>query len=168
MSENSPQQLDKAALRVASNAKLAVVAARFNAHIVDMLVVRAKQALRDHGVSAERIQVIRVPGVFELPLACQWALADKEIGAVIALGAVIRGDTPHFDFVAGEGARGCMDVMLKMDKPVVFGVLTTNDEAQALARSDAERGDKGYEAALAALEMLAVRTSLSQAGASHE
>lgn len=160
MSENSPKQLSKETLLAKPGAKFVLVAARFNAHVVDELVDRAREALRDHQVASENIRVLRVPGVFELPLACQWALAEPDVVAAVALGAVIRGDTPHFDFVAGEGARGCMDAMLRTNKPVVFGVLTTNDEAQALQRSDAKRGDKGYEAGLAALEMLAMQSTL--------
>ena len=162
MSENSPHQLSRELLRVDAEAEFALVASRFNAHIVDPMLERAQAALREHGVDERRIFVHRVPGVYELPVACRWALDAPKVSAVIGLGAVVRGDTPHFDYVAGEGARGLMDVMLQTGKPVVFGVLTTNDEAQALERADPNRGDKGYEAGLAALEMVALGARISR------
>lgn len=134
-------------------ARFAIAAARFNHSIVDRLLEGARSCLARHGVAPDHIEVVRVPGAFELPLVAKTML-DAGFDAVIALGTIVRGDTPHFDFVASESARGVGEVALLTGKPVIFGVLTTDNEAQALARAGGEHGNKGEEAALAALEMV--------------
>lgn len=136
--------------------RLAVIAGRFNSFVVDHLVTGTLATLKANGVAEEDIHLYHVPGCFELPLTAQRVAATGTVDAVICLGAVIRGDTPHFEYVAGECARGLQDVALKHDLPVVFGVLTTDDEAQAQARSDPEGDNKGVDAANTALEMLGV------------
>lgn len=137
--------------------RVALLATRWNTGIVNALVAGAEQALRDWGLSSAQWQRIDVPGAFELPLACELVARARSADAVVALGAVIRGETPHFDFVAGECARGLQDVALRHALPVGFGVLTVDNEQQALARCTPDRSNKGYEAALAALEMLRLR-----------
>ena len=135
------------------DARFAIAVARFNRDICDALLAGALDTFGEHGVSAARVTVVRVPGAFELPLAAQRLLRHGDYAAVVALGAVIRGETPHFDYVSGECARGIARVSLDSGVPVIFGVLTTDDHAQALARAGGEVGNKGSEAALAALEM---------------
>ena len=134
--------------------RVAIVAARFNAPLVDQLVDGATRAWSAHGGSADELLVVRVPGAFELPLAALKFAASGEYHAVIALGCVIRGDTPHFDYVAGECARGLMDASLATGVPVIFGVLTTDTQAQAEERADVNRMNKGRESMEAALEMI--------------
>ena len=138
----------------AVGARVAIVAARFNAALVDQLIEGASRAFLAHGGSAESLLVTRVPGAFELPLAALRFAACGEYQAVIALGCVIRGDTPHFDFVAGECARGLMDAGLASGVPVIFGVLTTETQAQAEERASLTRMNKGGESMEAALEMI--------------
>ena len=135
-----------------AGARVAIVAARFNAGVVDALLAGAEQTLARHGV---RTEVSRVPGAFELPFAARRLAVSGRFEAVITLGAVIRGGTPHFDYVCAESARGVMQAGLDADLPVVFGVLTCDDQAQAAARAGGDEGNKGHEAALAALEMIA-------------
>ncbi len=137
-----------------------VVAARFNAFVVDPMVEGALRALREAGVLDERVFVCRVPGAFELPLAAQSIIQRLKPAGVIALGAVIRGGTPHFDYVCAECARGINDVSLRTGVPVAFGVLTTDNEEQAVERAALDRGDKGGEAARAVLEMVELQASL--------
>ena len=137
----------------ANGARVAVVAARFNGFVVERLVSGALQTLRAQGVREENLLLVRVPGAFEIPLATRKLAASGGYDAVIALGAVIRGETPHFDYVAGECARGLSRVMLDTGVPVAFGVLTCDTAEQALARAGGEAGNKGTDAALAALEM---------------
>ena len=137
-----------------ADARIAIVATRWNVEIVDAVVEGARRCLADWGVPAERVKLFRAPGAYELPLACSALLDSGGYDGVIALGAVIRGDTPHFDFVAGECARGLMDVQLSHGLPVGFGVLTVNETAQAVERAGTGKDNKGYEAAAAALEMV--------------
>jgi 6,7-dimethyl-8-ribityllumazine synthase len=134
--------------------KFAIVAGRFNAYIVDSLVGGAIDTLVRHGVDAKDITLIKVPGCFELPLAAKRA-ADSKAGyhAIIALGAVIRGATPHFDYVAGQCAAGLARVSLEASIPVAFGVLTTDSIEQAIERAGTKAGNKGSDAAATALEM---------------
>ncbi len=134
--------------------RVVLVAARFNAVLVDQLVDGARQAWRKHGGDAADLLVERVPGAFELPLAAKMFAASGRVDAVVALGCVIRGDTPHFDYVAGECARGLMDAGLQTGVPVIFGVLTTETLAQAEERADVTRMNKGRESLEAALEMI--------------
>lgn len=141
-------------LKLSGNGKrIAIVAARFNNFIVDAMVHAAVETLWNHEVAEENIKVYRVPGAFELPLAAQKIAAESKFDAVLCFGCVIRGDTPHFDYVCNEAARGIQDVALKYNMPVIFGVLTTDNTAQAEARVS-EEDNKGNDAALAALEML--------------
>lgn len=133
--------------------KIAIVAARFNAFVVDQMVAGAQQNLLANGMVAENILLVKVPGAYELPLASQALTSREDIAAVIALGCVIRGDTAHFDFVAGEASAGISRVSLESNKPVAFGVLTTDTVEQALARASMDAGNKGADAAMVALEM---------------
>jgi 6,7-dimethyl-8-ribityllumazine synthase len=134
----------------ATGKRFAIVVAGFYADLAAWLEDGARRGLRDCGVDEELIEVVRVPGCFELPLAARRMIGGGRIDGVVALGVVIRGDTPHFDFVAGECARGIMDVQLATNIPIGFGILTTETRAQAEERADPARGDKGYEAAVAA------------------
>jgi 6,7-dimethyl-8-ribityllumazine synthase len=138
---------------VAGGARIAIVAARFNALVVDKLVKGALDALQAQGIRSESLTLVRVPGAFEIPLTVKKLAASGVYDAIIALGAVIRGETPHFDLVAGECARGISRVALDSGVPVAFGVLTCNTLEQALARAGGSAGNKGADAALAALQM---------------
>ncbi|MFT4046131.1 MAG: 6,7-dimethyl-8-ribityllumazine synthase [Solimonas sp.] len=142
-----------------AKAKIAIVATRWNVEIVDALVDGARAALRDWGVNDKRVGFFRAPGAYEMPLAAKLLLEGGYDG-VVALGAVIRGDTPHFDYVAGECARGLIDVQLATGQPVGFGVLTVNTVRQAVERAGPGPTNKGYEAAAAMLEMLRLRKEL--------
>lgn len=133
--------------------RVAVVASRFNETIGKRLLDGALDCLRKHGVREDEISVAWVPGAYELPLAARRFAASGEVDAVVCVGAVIRGETPHFDFVAQSAARGISDVARDTGVPVTFGVLTTDDSAQAAERAGGKMGNKGFEAALAALEM---------------
>lgn len=138
-----------AALPDCRGKRFAIVAAGFYGDLTAQLLDGARRGLRDCGASDDAIDVFGVPGCFELPLACK-RVAARGYDGVVALGVVVRGDTPHFDYVAGECARGLMNVQLQTDVPIGFGVLTTENLAQAKERADPARGDKGYEAAVAA------------------
>jgi len=134
-------------------ARFAIVAGRFNSFIVDHLVSGAVDTLVRHGVEAKAIDVAYAPGAFEIPLVAQRLAASKQYDAIIAVGCVIRGATPHFEYVAGECAKGIAAVALKFDIPVAFGVLTVDTIEQAVERAGTKAGNKGAEAALSALEM---------------
>ncbi len=142
----------------------AIVAARFYSELSDWLVDGAKRALTACGVDENDIMVYDVPGCFELPLACRLVIDNEAVDGVVAVGAVIRGETSHFDFVAGECARGIMDVQLSFGVPIGFGVLTTDNMEQAQERADPKQGDKGYEAAMAAAALLQIPKKLPRAG----
>jgi 6,7-dimethyl-8-ribityllumazine synthase len=131
--------------------KFAIVVARFNSHITEKLLEGAVEALKK--ANAAEHKVFSVPGAFELPLAAKKLARRGGYDAVIALGAVIRGDTPHFDYVAGEAARGLQNVALDTGVPVIFGVLTTDNLEQAEARAGGAHGNKGFDAAMTAIEM---------------
>ncbi len=135
--------------------RVAVVSASFYAGLAAQLEDGALRGLAACGVAADATTVRRVPGCFELPLVARLLIDSGRYDAIVALGVVVRGDTPHFEYVAGECSRGIMDVQLSTRVPIGFGVLTTNTLAQAEERADPERGDKGFEAALAALAVLA-------------
>lgn len=141
--------------------RVALLATRWNVEIIDALLDGAHRALADWGVDPANVGVFHAPGAYELPLASQALLDGGNWDAVVALGAVIRGDTPHFDYVAGECARGLLDVQLKFAKPVAFGVLTVNTVEQAVERTGAGDDNKGYEAVSAALDMLRLIRSAS-------
>jgi 6,7-dimethyl-8-ribityllumazine synthase len=133
--------------------RFAVVASRFNHSIVERLVDGALDALVRHGASADDIDVVWVPGAWELPMAARRLLASERYDALVVVGAVIRGDTPHFDFVAGEASRGLSTASNDFDVPIGFGLLTCDNNEQAEARAGGVHGNKGWDAALAALEM---------------
>lgn len=135
---------------------IAIVAAEFNHFIVQQLVDGALDALSRNGVQEKNISLAWVPGAFELPLAADVLAGKGEHDAVIALGAVIRGGTPHFDYVAGECSRGLAQVGLKYGLPVIFGVLTTDNIDQALERAGTGAGNKGFDTAVAALQMISL------------
>ncbi len=137
-----------------AKAHYCIVAARFNSFIVDSLIEGAVDALRRHGVSNDHIKIIRVPGAFEMPLALKKVAQQVPCDALIALGAVIRGGTPHFDFVAGACSQGVAQIMLETEKPIAFGVLTTDTIEQAIERAGTKAGNKGAEAAMTAMEMV--------------
>ena len=146
---------------VDAGGRYAIVAGRFNEFITSRLVSGAEDALARHGVDTDtRLDVIWVPGAFEIPLVCQKIAASGEYAAVMALGAVIRGSTPHFDFVASEVSKGVANASMKTGVPIVFGVLTVENRRQALVRSvidgDVDGDNKGGEAAVTALEMISV------------
>lgn len=139
-----------------ASGRYAVVAARFNPSVVDALVEGALTTLDAHGVAREDITLVRVPGAFELPQAALKLAATARYDAVIALGAVVRGGTPHFEYVSAACAQGLAAASLRAECPLLFGVLTTDDGEQARARAGGDKGNKGEEAALAALEMVSV------------
>ncbi|HEY1693024.1 MAG TPA: 6,7-dimethyl-8-ribityllumazine synthase [Polyangiaceae bacterium] len=151
-------------LVVPRGAKFAVVASRFNHFIVDRLVEGAVDALVRHGADARNVTVVRVPGAFELPLVVRRLAASGKVDAVVALGAVIRGSTPHFDYVAGEAAKGIGAVAASSDVPVSFGVLTTETIEQAVERAGTKHGNKGWDAAVSAIEMVSLARVLGEAG----
>jgi 6,7-dimethyl-8-ribityllumazine synthase len=146
----------------ATGKRFAIVVARFYGDLADMLVDGAKRGLVD--CNAAEADVYNVPGCFELPLACRNLIDTDRYDALVALGVVIRGETPHFDFVAGECARGIMDVQLSTSVPIGFGVLTTDNVAQAQERADPKKGDKGFEAAIAAVTLLGITAGVPRAG----
>ena len=146
-----------------SGARFAIVASRFNDFIVDRLISGAIDALVRHGVEASRITLVRVPGSWEIPIACSKIASKGKVDAIIALGCVIRGATPHFDYVAGECARGVAEVAREAGErgvAVTFGVLTTDTIEQAIERAGTKAGNKGTDAALAAVEMASLFAQL--------
>ena len=136
------------------DARFCLVTSRFNSFIVEALISGAIDALTRHGARPEDIHVVKVPGAYELPLAVQKAASSGRYDAIVALGAVIRGSTPHFDYVAGECVKGISMISLKHDIPVAFGVLTVDTIEQAIERAGTKAGNKGAEAALSAIEMI--------------
>lgn len=141
--------------------KVSVVVARWNSMVTDEMRDGAIQALEAKGIPPEAIQVVSCPGSFELPLACKWLVEREETDGVIAIGAVIRGDTPHFDYVCQAVTNGIRELNLQTGKPVSFGVLTTDTVKQAIERAGQDRGNKGAEAALALCDMLELKAELS-------
>jgi 6,7-dimethyl-8-ribityllumazine synthase len=144
--------------------RVAIVVSRFNDHITGELLDGARHALRAHNVAESEVTVAWVPGAFELPLVAKHLASSGSCDAVVCLGAVIRGDTPHFDFVAGEAARGLQEAALATGVPIVFGVLTTDTLQQALDRIGGCEGHKGEEAANTALEMIELLRRLPKLG----
>jgi len=137
----------------AQGLRFAIVVARFNAVITDHLLAGACDVLARCGANSDEIEIVKVPGAWELPLAAKTLALQKKHDAIIALGAVIRGDTPHFDYVAGHAAAGLAAVQQESGIPVAFGVLTTNNMEQALDRAGGKAGNKGSDAAMTAIEM---------------
>lgn len=142
------------------SAKLAIVASRFNELVVSQLIGGARDCLLRHGVADDDITLAWVPGAFEIPLAAGRLAASGRYGAVVALGAVIRGSTPHFDYVAAELSKGIAGESLRSGVPIMFGVLTCDSLEQALERAGAKAGNKGWDAALGALEMMDLMAKL--------
>ena len=138
---------------VSKDKKYAIVVARFNHFITDRLVEGCLDALKRHEVKDEEISIVRVPGAFEIPLVAKKLAKKDDVDAVICLGAVIRGDTPHFDYVCAEVSKGVAQVGLESEKPVIFGVVTTDNIDQAIQRAGVKSGNKGAEAAISAIEM---------------
>ncbi len=137
----------------ASGLKIGLIVSRFNSFITDRLVEGAQDALLRHGAAEQDIDIIRAPGAFEIPLVAKKAAAAGRYDALICLGAVIRGSTPHFDYVADEVSKGVAHVGLDAGLPVIFGVLTTDTIEQAIERAGTKAGNKGFEAAMSAIEM---------------
>ncbi len=145
--------------------RFAVLASRFNEVVTQRLVDGALDALVKHGAVHEDVDLVWVPGAWELPAAARRILVTERYDGVVAIGAVIRGETPHFDYVAGEAARGLADASAEFDTPIGFGLLTCDSMGQAEARAGGDHGNKGWDAALAALEMVDL---FAQLGASDE
>lgn len=143
--------------------RIAIAVARFNASVTGQLLQGCRDALFDAGLDEDDLRIIHVPGAWELPLACRQLASSGDYEAVIALGAVIRGETAHFDFISAECARGLMQVSLETGLPVAFGVITPENAQQAQDRADPARKNKGREAALAALEMIALEAEIDGA-----
>jgi 6,7-dimethyl-8-ribityllumazine synthase len=141
---------------IGTNMKVAIVYSRFNSMIVDQLVEGAKDGLLRHGVALEDITSIAVPGAYEIPLAAKKVTSLNKYDAIIACGAVIRGDTPHFDMVANEVNKGVATISLESSTPIINAVLTTNSIEQAIERAGTKAGNKGFDAALSAIEMVQV------------
>ena len=138
---------------VAEGIKVGIVAARFNEFIVYKLVSGALDGLKRHGVNDDDISIAWVPGAFEIPLVAKKMAESSEYDVVICLGAVIKGSTPHFDYVCAEASKGVATVSLNSEKPVAFGILTTNSIEEAIERAGTKAGNKGYDAAVTAIEM---------------
>jgi 6,7-dimethyl-8-ribityllumazine synthase len=139
---------------IARNARFGIALGRFNSFIGERLLEGAVDALVRHGAEAANIDVVRVPGAFEMPLVLKTMASSKKYDALIALGAVIRGETPHFEYVAAECAKGVSQVSIQYDLPVAFGVLTVDTIEQAIERAGSKAGNKGVDAALTAIEMV--------------
>ena len=149
-----------------SGLKIAIVASRFNEFLGDRLLAGALAALEARGVRPADLTIVRVPGAFEIPTAAAYLARSRRYDAVIGIGAVLRGETPHFEWVAGEAARGVARIGIETGVPVLFGVLTTNTMEQALDRSGGKLGNRGADAALAAIEMARLARTLRQEGRS--
>lgn len=138
------------------NVRIVLLVARFNSFVVESLLSGAIDTLKRHGAEDKDLTIVRVPGAFEMPLAASRLAASKRYDAIVALGAVIRGGTPHFEYVAGECTKGLAGVSMKYDIPVAFGVLTVDNIEQAIERAGTKAGNKGDEAAMSAIEMINV------------
>jgi 6,7-dimethyl-8-ribityllumazine synthase len=164
MSQSAAPRTIEGNLVAPANAKFTIVYSRFNHFIVDHLVSGAVDALVRHGVGQNQITIIPVPGAWEVPLIANRIAAAKKSDAVIALGAVIRGSTPHFDYVAGEAAKGTAQASMASGVPIAFGILTTDTIEQAVERAGTKAGNKGWDAALSAIEMVSLLRALGEAG----
>ena len=141
-------------LRLTGSERVAIIASRFNHIITDRLVEGAKDAYIRHGGDLENLDLILVPGAFELPFALDKVLSSKKYDGICCLGAIIRGSTPHFDYVAAEATKGIANTTLKYQKPVTFGVLTTDTIEQAIERAGSKAGNKGFEAMTGLIELI--------------
>ena len=148
---------------VGGDIRIGIVAARFNEFIVGKLVSGALDGLKRHEVDEDQIDIAWVPGAFEIPLICQKMVKSGKYDAIIALGAVIRGSTTHYDYVCSEVSKGVANVALNADIPVMFGVLTTENIEQAIERAGSKAGNKGYDCALGALEMVNLIREIEEA-----
>lgn len=146
---------------IAENLKIAIVAGRFNEFITSKLIGGALDALKRHGVEDDNIDLVWVPGAFEIPLIAKKVAQQKQFDAVICLGAVIRGSTPHFEYVSSEVSKGIANVGLEIGVPVIFGVLTTDTIEQAIERAGTKAGNKGFDAAMTAIETVNLIKQLS-------
>ncbi len=141
-------------LNQCSSAKVAIINSRFNSFICDRLQDGALDALKRHGISDEQISVFKVPGAFEIPLLARKLADSKKYDGIVCLGAVIRGDTPHFDYVAAEVSKGIATTSIDSGVPIAFGILTTNTIEQAIERAGSKAGNKGWDATVTLLEMI--------------
>lgn len=148
----------------ATGLRIGLVVAKFNKFVTSKLLASCLEGLTKHGVKEEDIEVVRVPGAFELPLVAKMLAKSARVDAVICLGAVIRGDTPHFDYISAEASRGIGQAALDADVPIIFGVLTTDTVAQAMERADPAKFNRGGEAAKSAIEMASVLKQLKAMG----
>ncbi|MGL4721937.1 MAG: 6,7-dimethyl-8-ribityllumazine synthase [Desulfovibrionaceae bacterium] len=140
--------------------KIAIVASRFNDFIVNKLIEGARDTLIRHGIAESSLTLYKVPGAFEIPLLCQKIASKKSVSGIIALGAVIRGSTPHFDYVCSEVTKGISTISLSHSIPIAFGILTTNTIEQAIERAGTKAGNKGVDAALSIIEMCTLLDSI--------
>lgn len=154
-------RLIEGGLVVPRGARFGILATRFNDFLVSKLVEGAIDAIVRHGGARDDITVVKVPGAWELPLVARTMASTKRFDAIVAVGAVIRGSTPHFDYVAGEAAKGLAQVQLTSEIPIGFGVLTTDTIEQAVERSGTKAGNKGFEAAMAAIEVVSLMGALA-------
>lgn len=145
-----------------SGGRIAIVHARFNEPLINMMIDGAKAKLDELSVPQDKVELFNVAGAYELPLAAQQVAKTGKFDAIIAIGVVIKGDTPHFDFVSAESSSGLMRVSLDEEMPIIFGILTTNTEAQAEERANPEKMNKGGEAAATAIEMINLKNSLKK------
>jgi 6,7-dimethyl-8-ribityllumazine synthase len=160
MSSSNLSAYDKSQLPDVQSMRIGIVVSEWNNDITDNLLRGAVETLTECGASLDYIKIIYVPGSFELPAGAQMLLENTSVEAVITLGCVIRGETPHFDFVCNACAQGVKDVSIKYKKPVIFGLLTDNNVEQSRARSGGNLGNKGVEAAVTAIKMIALQRSL--------
>jgi 6,7-dimethyl-8-ribityllumazine synthase len=166
MTERVLHKTVEGSLVVPPGAKFTLVASRFNAFIVEPLVTGALDAIARHGGDLANVTVVRVPGAWEMPFAAQKVAEAGGVDAIVALGCVIRGATPHFDYVAGEAAKGLAAVQIKTGVIISFGVLTTDSIEQAIERAGTKAGNKGWDAAVSAIEMVSLGRALAQPGQS--
>jgi len=168
MADSAAPRTLEGSLVVPKGARFGIVASRFNHFIVDHLVGGATDALVRHGAELTNVTIVRVPGAWEIPVVLQrlarGGAGGKKLDAIIALAAVIRGSTPHFDYVAGEVAKGSAQVSLAASIPISFGVLTTDTIEQAIERAGTKAGNKGWDAAVSAIEMVSLERTLSDSG----
>lgn len=146
---------------IATDMKVGIVAARFNDFIVGKLIEGAEDALLRHGVDADNISLVRVPGAFEIPAAAKLLVNSGAFDAIICLGAVIRGATTHYDYVCSEVSKGIAHLSMETNTPVLFGVVTTENIEQAIERAGTKAGNKGYDTALAAIEMVNLSSEIN-------
>ena len=164
--ENQPKDIQsiEGALVVPKGARFALVASRFNHFIVDRLVEGAVDALLRHGAERSNVSIVRVPGSWEVPVVCSRLAQSHKYDAVVAVSAVVRGGTPHFDYIAAEVSKGVATIALRTGVPVCFGILTTDTLEQAVERAGVKSGNKGFDAAMAAVEMVSLGRCLSDLG----